>query len=378
MNKLLYTIFCILLSFLIGHAQSIKFHSSSSLKTSFEKAKKKLLFVDTYASWCAPCKMMEQDVFPTKSVYTFYNKNFISVKIDMETALGEEFSNRYKVESIPTFYFFSGDGKLIFRKTGGTDNALEFVEYGQTALDIYALKSNNTEIQNPRSLLHYAYFLKEMADSSYNDFFHAYLATENDWSSPGIMQAIIDLAEKEGSPALEYFVENMIDFKKTLGDAIVSEKQLLIILDRSLEFLKNSPKKQIPNFEKLEPVFIKYFNEEEYKEHFLLFQFRYFQQNADFANMREVLRRFIKEIVEPMPDGREKAVEYINTAASFYEAAQGESKLQFEAIRWGEIAIALDQSADIYSILALLCEGANLTEKAALYRQKANEVKRKE
>src|SRR5690606_18862742 len=112
-------------------------------------------------------------------------------------ALGEEFSNRYKVESIPTFYFFSGDGKLIFRKTGGTDNALEFVEYGQTALDIYALKSNNTEIQNPRSLLHYAYFLKEMADSSYNDFFHAYLATENDWSSPEIMQAIIDLAEKE-------------------------------------------------------------------------------------------------------------------------------------------------------------------------------------
>ena len=35
------------------------------------------------ADWCAPCKMMEKDIFPQKSVRDFYNKRFICTKIDM-------------------------------------------------------------------------------------------------------------------------------------------------------------------------------------------------------------------------------------------------------------------------------------------------------
>jgi len=192
------------------------------------------------------------------------------------------------------------------------------------------------------------------------------------------MQIILDLAEKENSPALEYFIEHIDSFSAKLGDSPVAEKRLLLILDRSIEFLKATPNGQDPDFEGLRPVFKKYYGSNNYLSHFILFQFRYYQQSEDYPNMRLVLRQFIDEVVIPMPDNREKAIEYINTAAVYYDAAKGLQKHQAEAIQWGEKAIELNQGADIYSILAVLCDHAGFAEKASLYQQKANEAKKKE
>jgi thioredoxin-related protein len=379
MYKLLYTFFWIVTIPYFVHAQSIKF-SSSSIKTLMAKSekKKKLIFVDTYADWCAPCKMMEKDIFPQKTVRNFYNKKFICTKIDMESPLGEEFSTKHKVQSIPTFYFLNSRGNVIYKKVGGTKDAEKFVEYGQTAQDIYLFKLTGKEIKKPTSILHYAYFLKEIADTNYNYYLHQFLATQSDWAAPENMQIILDLAEKENSPALEYFIENIDSFSAKLGESPVAEKRLLLILDRSIEYLKATPKGQEPDLEGLMPVFEKYYGINKYLSHFILFQFRYYQQSEDYPNMRLVLRRFIDEVVVPMPDNRDKAIEYINTATVYYEATEGLPKHKAEAIQWGEKAIELDQGADIYSILAVLCEDAGFTEKASLYRQKANEAKRKD
>ena len=296
----------------------------------------------------------------------------------MESPQGEEFSTKHKVESIPTFYFLNSRGSVIYKKVGGTKNATEFIEYGQTAHDIYKLKSTGKEIQNPSSLLHYAYFLKEISDTNYNHYLHRFLSKQSDWGTAENMKVILDLAEKENSPALEYFIEHIDSFSAKLGAGLVSEKRLLLILDRSIAFLKATPKGQMPNMEELMPVFKKYYGADNYLSHFLLFQFRYYQQNEDYPNMRSVLERFVNEVIVPMPDNRDKAVEYINTAAVYYEAAEGIQKHQAEAIRWGEKAIELDQSADVYSILAVLCQNAGFAEKAALYQQKANEAKKKD
>jgi len=69
----------------------IKFaHSSWKDVQKKAKAEGKMIFVDCYTSWCGPCKMLARDVFTQKKVGDFFNKNFISVKLDMEKGEGKE------------------------------------------------------------------------------------------------------------------------------------------------------------------------------------------------------------------------------------------------------------------------------------------------
>ena len=80
-----------------------------------EKAKKedKLIFVDAYTTWCGPCKRMSKQVFTQNEVGEFYNKNFISMKIDMEKTPGRKFQRKYPVSAFPTLYYIDGDLSLI-------------------------------------------------------------------------------------------------------------------------------------------------------------------------------------------------------------------------------------------------------------------------
>ena len=78
----------------------------------------KLLFVDAYATWCGPCKMMDRDVFSNKAVGDYFNKNFISYKLDMETPNGREFNAKYPVNAYPSFFFLDGSGAVTHTVRG--------------------------------------------------------------------------------------------------------------------------------------------------------------------------------------------------------------------------------------------------------------------
>lgn len=82
-------------------------------------AANKLVFIDLYASWCPPCKMMERDVFSRKDVGEFMDARFISAKYDVDQTLGRELMDRYGSGSIPLYLIFDTKGELLGRITGG-------------------------------------------------------------------------------------------------------------------------------------------------------------------------------------------------------------------------------------------------------------------
>ena len=82
------------------------------------KAENKLVFMDCYTSWCAPCKRMLNTVFVTKEAGDFFNPRFVSVKYDMEKGEGIELAKQFSVKSFPTFFIFRPDGS-IQHKIGG-------------------------------------------------------------------------------------------------------------------------------------------------------------------------------------------------------------------------------------------------------------------
>lgn len=113
------SVFFIFFSTLTFAQDEIKFEDIS-FKDLVAKAKKenKLVFIDAYASWCGPCKMMEKNIFTKKTVGDFYNKNFVNARIDMEKGEGREVAQKFGVRSYPTYLFLNGDGELISQNYG--------------------------------------------------------------------------------------------------------------------------------------------------------------------------------------------------------------------------------------------------------------------
>jgi thioredoxin-related protein len=129
--------------------EGIKFENGLSWEQIIEKAKKenKYVFIDTYTTWCAPCKQMEKEIFPQKNVGDFFNKNFINVKyqIDRTKKDNDEIKKRYldakliestyKISLYPTYLFLNPDGKLVHEIKGGSNNSEEFIEKASAALN---------------------------------------------------------------------------------------------------------------------------------------------------------------------------------------------------------------------------------------------------
>lgn len=77
------------------------------------KAEKKLIFIDAYATWCGPCKIMDRNVFTDSPTADFFNKNFISYKVNIEKGNGSTIQLLYEVNSLPSLIFTDVEGKVL-------------------------------------------------------------------------------------------------------------------------------------------------------------------------------------------------------------------------------------------------------------------------
>ncbi len=107
--------------------------TESSWKDVLKKAKaeKKVIFLDAYASWCGPCKMLQKKVFTQRAVGDLYNSKFINVKMDMEKGEGPALSEVYPLEAYPTLLYINADGRVI-RKVVGAIPAEELIAVGRS------------------------------------------------------------------------------------------------------------------------------------------------------------------------------------------------------------------------------------------------------
>ena len=134
MKKFITLTAIILSAFSFGQI-GMKFEEST-FKVALEKAKKekKLIFLDAYATWCGPCKLMVKNIFPLQSVGDYYNSNFINTKLDMEKGEGLELAKKYGVKVYPTYLFIDGDGKEVHRTVGYVKEE-DFIQFGKDAIN---------------------------------------------------------------------------------------------------------------------------------------------------------------------------------------------------------------------------------------------------
>lgn len=218
MKKL--TIFSALFIGALAFAQGIKFEDTN-FSTILAKAKKenKLVFIDAYASWCGPCKLMVKNVFPQKAVGDYYNSHFVNAKIDMEKGEGIELAKKYNVKAFPTYLFVDGNGEVIHRTLGYVEEN-DFIQFAKDAGDpnkrLTALKQKfeNGE-KDPE-------FLKNLAGlTMYNDAEFAarvldrYFSEKPEFDRDDV-QMLLSATQSTESPLYKTFVAKKAEITKIL------------------------------------------------------------------------------------------------------------------------------------------------------------------
>lgn len=116
-------IFLLMLSLCAGAVQAqVKFETKSTDAVREMAVKTgKLVFIDLYASWCPPCRMMERQVFSRKDVGEFMDQRFVAAKYDVDKTTGRELMKKYGEGSIPLYLVFDTQGEVLGRIQGATD-----------------------------------------------------------------------------------------------------------------------------------------------------------------------------------------------------------------------------------------------------------------
>jgi thiol-disulfide isomerase/thioredoxin len=93
-------------------------------------AEGKLIFIDFYTTWCAPCKMLDAQTWTDPKVGKLVGDQAVALKIDAEKE-GLDLAKRYKIAAYPTLLLLKADGTEVDRIIGFRNSAQFTTEFKQ-------------------------------------------------------------------------------------------------------------------------------------------------------------------------------------------------------------------------------------------------------
>lgn len=297
------------------------------------KAENKLVFLDAYATWCGPCKMMDKEVFSQAEVGDYYNAKFVNAKIDMEKGEGLALAEKFQIQAYPSLLFVGSDGEMVHQAIGFRDSE-GFLALGKEALQpemqlgTMAKRFSEGE-RDPAFLEAYAEAAIGAGAPEGPEAAAAYLETQSDWTES--MDLVFQAAQTAEGPLFDFIIEHREAYEERYNPAYVGSMIQRMILrtlrpdegeDALMAQAESLFQKAYPG--SAGPLF----------SNFKMNYFRMAGQNDKYA----------LAAVDYIDNyGADDANELNNTAWSFYELVEDKAMLK-KALKWAQRSVALEDA----------------------------------
>ncbi len=141
MKKLLFVLLgIVLINFAVGcntqaaeKGDGIQFYKGNWKEVAQKAAdENKLIFIDIYATWCGPCKLLKRKTFPNEEVGTYFNSKFVNATFDGEAGDGITLAEKYQIQGYPTLLILDSKGNVV-AQTAGYMSPKALIEFGKSA-----------------------------------------------------------------------------------------------------------------------------------------------------------------------------------------------------------------------------------------------------
>ena len=386
-NNYLSLLFIFLASMLLIHSKSyaqkleIDFQKGSWYEiVDMAKSTNKFIFVDVYADYCPPCKLMDTQVFPNRDVAVFYNEHFINYKINISNNDNTYIEDFHNIQELPALLYFTPDGATLIKKDTGCKEVHDFLAMG---VEVARRKSNNIQLvsTNPRyaqmveyrqryekkrgnlmadDLYEYAYLLKEF-HQPYNRIVNDYLLSQNrKLRSDKNREFIFEFATNLENLAIDYFVKDANYFKKLYGGKRINERIKTSIYN-SIYTAINEHDHNL--FGKAESILSQVKISEIDKFTFEM-KALFYQGIADWDNYAKVSYRYLS-------DKRVSDPELLSEVASNFQKHVSNKKMLKSALQWSKKSIKIENEYYNNNTYAALLYKTGKTSKAIKAAEKA-------
>ncbi|SDQ70059.1 Thioredoxin-like [Chryseobacterium soldanellicola] len=367
MKKIILGLF--LFTSIITFAQEAIQFQDIPFKDLIAKAKKenKIVFIDAYASWCGPCKMMERNIFTKKTVGDYYNSNFVNARFDMEKGEGREIAAKYGVRSYPTYLFLNGDGELVSQNFGYMDES-PFIAMAQ---DVNSPNNKKGSLKErfAKGEKDPEFLINIMKLNSTSDFDFAKKASERYFEnkknteelSKDDVGLLLYFVKSSEDPNYKVFTSRKAEIIKFLPEETYKEFNNQMLLGKIVEQSIDDKNKRINDeyfMKTAEPLVGKYDAQVKLNQTKLT----YYEQNANFPEYEKAALDYYKNSDAFEPN------ELLKAAWIFSDHVKNQASLK-KAVEWAEKSVMRGDTSENTYILAKLYSLTGNKDQAKSYAE---------
>ncbi|MCH2045472.1 MAG: thioredoxin family protein [Saprospiraceae bacterium] len=356
----------------------LKFNTYNKQLIAKAKAENKLIFYEFTASWCAPCREMKKDVFPSSKVGEVYNNNFVCIQIDVDRD-PHNISNNYDISGIPAFVFTDASGKVIHTETG-YHTVDEFIELAEIPLAY----QNGTTTPVQDLIISY-----DSDPQNFEKKLQAFMDGE-DWKDEEGASLLLALASNGQEYAIQHFEKNEATYVKVLGqndvDMYLAELALSEIGDQLDAAIDN---KQEPDWALIERILKKHLGDRYLKHMYELKSIHAYLVNEWVPYVKNAVRA-AEEYGKSAKDDSEKGDIYMEVVLTIVDSEMDLErditeqeevdayKILYPFLKETEKLVKIP-SSDLYSELAYACMVLELEDEEDKYDKLEDQaIKREE